>query len=345
MSYLEMNTENKYCIIAGNGKYLNIHGNDTVSNLRNVNLWDKASGARSQKWHFKSPGIFEQMNHIYQITTDINEKYGLNKNTGSANLNNCDMYPVADNNINDSGVVIEPVHSYHVFLPLQKYKIKLKDSNLVLTTKGNSNGSDVRWEEDIHEQYPEGGIGRPTQLWDIVVVKQKKLEDMIVYNQKWNGFSQNINNTGCALCCGAAVSSFYSGKDILPTSLPYNSGQDEDGFKWVSYGFTSPHAEMTKSSTVSFNKICQEIDLGYPIIVHGQGSKPSHQHWVVIYGYEGDRQGFLNEEQDRQRILVYDTYNDKGNLEKHGVKRTLQEAMDLSYNCFNIDRLVLTRPK
>lgn len=73
---------------AGGGYYLNRWGSGAVSNHQNVTLYTKTPDP-DQQWKLKS------VTGGYQILSMLNNAYGLN--IYPPNNNNCDLYPVAGN--------------------------------------------------------------------------------------------------------------------------------------------------------------------------------------------------------------------------------------------------------
>lgn len=117
------------------GKYLNVYGNETFDQFRNVCLWSKEAGANSEGWYI----IRRQEGE--KIVSALNISYGLDFYRGSANYGNCDIHTESGNDT-DSVVIFEEINS-----TASIYRIKLKKhTNAYLTAMGTNNASDVRWD-------------------------------------------------------------------------------------------------------------------------------------------------------------------------------------------------------
>lgn len=146
--------DTKYYIVShrGAGHSLNVHGNNTITNNRNVNIYYKER-TDSQRWIVKlqSPGA-----KIYSAL--VTQAYALDYYRGSSNYGNADVY-IADGNDQDSLVDLRTVDAAN-----NLYRIQLVNyPTLYLTAMGNTSGSDVRW-----AAYDEANAG---QVWKFVPVR------------------------------------------------------------------------------------------------------------------------------------------------------------------------------
>lgn len=278
--------------------------------------------------------------------TMVNNAYALNRNVGSSNYNDCDIYLLADNVDEDSAVTLEQDQTLFTLFGIIAFKIRLHNSNLVLTAMNNGrSGEDVRW-------VAETTSFNSKQLWKFIDVTTKKpansnkVDTLLIFNQQWDGFTEpGIYYSGCALCCGAAVSSYYSGLEINPQNLPFTKITLDSGYPGVSYSWSSPYATMTEVANPTFAQITSEINAGRPVILHAVTA--SKEHWVVAYAFKGSASGNIASATDRARILVYDTFNEGGEANKYGVGRTLDAAMNLNLGTttYTIDRCKFTSAK
>lgn len=108
------------------GKYLNVYGNDTVANERNVNVYTKED-VLAQKWIVRLAG------NGAQVHTAINEAFALNIYTVN---NNCSMYKVADNSLADSVVDFLTVDASQ-----NLYRIQMMAHSLYLTVNTSTDNA------------------------------------------------------------------------------------------------------------------------------------------------------------------------------------------------------------
>lgn len=135
MSY-ELNTPYRIRSFAGVGRYLNVYGNEQVSDNRNVCLWSKDPSANAQKW------IIQSFTAGIKIITALSPTYALNYywENGQGYPGDCDIYPHANNN-QDSCIIMEAVNASENI-----YKIKLANYNLYMTAASDADNADVTWE-------------------------------------------------------------------------------------------------------------------------------------------------------------------------------------------------------
>ncbi len=303
------------------GKYLNVYGNEQVSDFRNVCLWTKAAGANSQGW------IIVQSTGGLKIVTALNQTYGLDFYRGTSNYGNCDIYPEAGNDT-DSAVVLEVVNS-----TTNVYKIRLANhTNIYLTAKGTSDNSDVRWETS------NGTTSQQWKLEEWPTPVTKMVSGMYdIYNQKYTNNSDWIKTYGCAVCCCCCnVNSFYKRITYTLAQAKTDSMYNEtSGVTWSNVKYADVTTLTTCTSESQYLAIIREqIDLNRPVLVYCTGGSV---HWVVAYGYEdgGD---------SKHKILVLDSYN-ANTSSQYGVKRTLYESMDVNFDTFTISGLRTTIAK
>ena len=121
------------------GKNLNVHGNDTVENERNVNVYDKEN-CLAQKWRAvnKTNGA--------KLITSINSAYAINIHTTD---NNCTMYPERNNDY-DSVIQFIPYTTRTVSANENIYYIKMANHNRYLAAQYTGSGSNVQWESNTN---------------------------------------------------------------------------------------------------------------------------------------------------------------------------------------------------
>lgn len=303
-----------------NGKYLNVYGNEVISNFRNVCLWDKVDGAYSQGWYIINGKSGNK------IVTMLDSRYGLDFYHGKDNYANCDIYPEYGNDV-DSLVVLEPYNE-----SLNIYKIKLsKNSSYYLTSKGISNNSNVRWE--IYN-------GSSSQLWKLeewpIITKQ--IYGMYpIINQKYIKNDSWIQTYGCAVCCVCSVNSFY-GKLNYDISQAQKDGMYSSyvGVIWSKVKYADCMLSNNSTHNGYLNIIKNEINGNRPVFVHIVGGN-GREHWVIAYGY-------TDEGNTTSKILVLDSYNQDIN-KLYGESRNLYQSMDINYKCFTIKDLRITSKK
>lgn len=107
--------------------YLNVHGNDTVENERNVNVYAKED-VFAQRW------VFKQTSAGLKLHTKINEAFALNIYTID---NNCSVYTAEDNDV-DSIIELEQVsdNSYKIKMVSHDKYLNIEDNNAVWATTG-----------------------------------------------------------------------------------------------------------------------------------------------------------------------------------------------------------------
>ncbi len=275
MAYI-LNTTYRIKSFGGNGRNLNIYGNEQVSSNRNVCLWSETS-ADAQKWIVKSftAGL--------KIITALSSTYALNYywNNGQGNPGNCDIYPHANNN-QDSCISLIAVNAAENI-----YKIKLANYDLYMTAASDADNANVSWEEHS---------GTAAQQWKFVSIESSDrtvidLPSNRIYN--WNQFytevSDAINSTyGCAWTCGLDVANIYGPNAYSPSDM---------AFAWGPYGYTwsvpdgcaavfanSFITDLSNSEYLS--KIRSEVNSNRPVVVYLIGDDSTH--FVVAYGYTGN---------------------------------------------------------
>lgn len=113
------------------GLNLNVYGSDTVAEERSVNVYAKEN-CLAQKWTAK------QTTSGPKLFTSINSGYALNIYTPTSN---CTMH-TASGNDRDSTLEFEAVSESE-----KTFRIKAFNHNRYLVSEGNTNGSNVSWQE------------------------------------------------------------------------------------------------------------------------------------------------------------------------------------------------------
>lgn len=316
MSYV---LNQKYRIKSESGMYLNVYGNEVVSNFRNVCLWEKSNGAYSQGWYII------QKSGSKKIVTALDDRYGLDHFRGSDNYGNCDIYK-EDGNDTDSAIMLEEVrHNSNI------YKIRLANhSNRYLTANGKNKGSDVRWEALNNTDSQQWRL----EEWPTIT---KYIPGMYtIYNQHYKNNENWIKTYGCAACCGCNINSFYS-RTTYTIAQAKSDGMynTSSGVDWTKVKYANCTLSTQNSQAAYLTKIREQVSLKKPVLVHVARGK--YEHWIVAYGY-------TDEGNTTSKILVLDPYNEDKN-KINGVDRTLYQSMDISYDCFTIKELRLTSAK
>lgn len=165
---------------AGNGRNLNVYGNEQVSNNRNVCLWTQDTSSKAQQW------IIKNISGVQKITTALSSTYALNYywSNGQGKSDNCDIYPEA-NNDTDSAITFVTVDADNGI-----YKIKLKNYALYLTAASNTDNANVSWESST---------GTTAQQWKFVDMDEIEdtTENSIIYSDYhilgFNGHGRCVN--------------------------------------------------------------------------------------------------------------------------------------------------------
>lgn len=299
------------------GKYLNVYGNEQVSNLRNVTLYTKVDCANSQGWFIssRSAGL--------KLLTALDTSYGVDHYNGSDNLGNCDIYQEYGSDTN-SVILMESVDSSQNI-----YRIKLKNhSNRYLTAKTND---DVKWEasnDSVSQQWK-------LEPWNVPSSKIiAGLGIRSIYNQKYKNNSTWMQTSGCAVCAACSVSAFYKGSAYTLTQAFADGMYDESmGVKWANAKYFSTVQITGLTQAGYLTKIREQISLQKPVLVHMVGSS---QHWTVAYEYSGAGTS-------TDQILVLDSVHHKD--DQYGVTRTLNISMDLNFDSFTISEIRTTSKK
>ena len=129
----------KSCYNTSTNRYLNVYGNEQVSNNRNVCLWTLDASANAQKW------VYSNFSDNSKLVTALSSTYALNYYwlNGQGNPGNCDIYPHS-NNDTDSALTIVAINASSTAQNM--YRIKLKNYNLYLTAAGDYDNADVSWQ-------------------------------------------------------------------------------------------------------------------------------------------------------------------------------------------------------
>ena len=113
------------------------------------------------------------------------------------------------------------------------------------------------------------------------------------FNQKYNGYEDVVNSSGCALCCAADLTSFYKGSTVTVNELksPNYSIKDNQSIYYEGSSIcnfdVAKYFILTKNSSTSnlFSIVKSEIESGNPVLLHYNSEFSSAGHWVVAYGY------------------------------------------------------------
>ena len=300
---------------AGSGKCLNVFGSEQVSNNRNVCLWTKDS-TNAQNWLIKS------FKAGYKIVTALNQNYALNYYwyAGNGEPGNCDIY-LESGNDKDSCILLEPVNATDNI-----YRIRLKNYDLYLTANGSSDNSDVRWDKKASS-----GNAQQWKLVDFFGSAPSTESATLTMPSgricNWNQFYTPINNLtggeGCTITAVLDVLNFFG-----PSSYTINDirGAWVNG-QGVNWNYNWPNVTITHPSTsfanTSYAAICEQINLGVPVLLNLGPGNSGNYHMVMCYGYRNGGKSISD-------FLVMDPAG-SGNGQ-YGVQRTLLEAANYSTN-------------
>ncbi len=288
-------------LVNTNNMYLNIYGNEDVSNNRAVNIYELVPKAYSERWEFKS--IQYNNKSCYLINSNLVNSYSLHNSNS-----NCDIITTVSNYNNTAIELIPDTNS-------NEYKILLSGTSLYLTATGTSNSSQVKWL----------ALGSGNQLWEIETIVQTNplfIEPKFPFTSIINSYTPPIrtgntveiqgvfetfnqrNETivahdsrlrwACAGFAYANLCSFYANTEIKPWWFIYSA--NSSAILWVKslqrvipvLSYVAPKTFSTQSEY--YAAIKSYIDNGQPVIVHC--TKPSdpnnYTHYALAYKYEGN---------------------------------------------------------
>lgn len=300
---------------AGTGVYLNVTGNEQVSQNRNVNTISLNPNLAALKWVIKSYSAG------YKITTQLNSNYALNYywSNGAGNTGNCDIHTQIGNDT-DSCVVFQYIAQSNML-----YKIKLKNYDLFLTASGTGHEASVTWKANT---------GLSDQHWQFTEINETCLAMPTDRNCNWNqkntAVTSRFGSSACTLVSGLDVANFYS-----TNSNGYSPSDMDSTLYWTTYGFTwqipGPgliNGPTYKTNTALYLPVIKEsIDNGTPVLIN-LGTQNSN-HTVMAYGY-------TNDAANTNDILVYDPENSSDTASQNGRVVDLYEAMDHNYGKYTI---------
>lgn len=304
---------------SGNGKSLNIYGSSVIAQNQNINVWNKED-VPEQVWLVS---VYDGFAHI---RSKLNTAYSLDVLRTNYN---CIVHTWSDN-MEDSKIDFITVNR-----DVNLYRIKSASTNIVgsrfLTAASNSSGANVTWEIESSDN-------AARQVWKLVPYgstpsgTSKVLSMPVNVNQNYSGYSTTVRDSGCALCCGVDVSSFYGSSPNNNVTYFMNSYFGSNGYSWA-----SPNAVMTEG-TFSLRNVKAQIDANHPVIIHATGSANRGEHWVVAYGY-------YNSAATQYDVIVLDPWNNDRSSAV-GIRGRLSERMKNAcgsgYRC---DRVKNTRAK
>ena len=102
-------------------------------------------------------------------------------------------------------------------------------------------------------------------------IPQKYWYDQNDYKKFLNSKGQNV---GCSATALATVRSFLSGKEFLPTSVPWNGGVAN----WA------PGSRIDRDTADGYELIYRQLQKGKPTIIKVRGRTDAH--WVTIYAVD-----------------------------------------------------------
>ena len=295
---------------SGSGKYVNLsgdHEDGIVSNGEKVTMYARTNNP-DQRWALERYGSDYRVRIVLQRGDGW---YALNYNTSTAGCIVWHLNSAADS---DTVITLEPVVSFGGL-----YRLKLPAHNAYLTVVG----SELKWlpytgDGDQYFLFVEpgsnpggGGSG------------EHRIKLPYYYNQK-DGPTAGFRNTGCAVTCGMAMTSFYSGKYYsFEVFEPYYDDYTASypNAPYVSYSWGTPEgytfavdynpSSLNEANTIAYIK--RYIDQGTPVACHCL-KVTKNEHWVIPIEYTSGS-GW-------DSITVFDPYK--------GVRRSMAEAMNIS---------------
>ena len=126
------------------------------------------------------------------------------------------------------------------------------------------------------------------------------------YDSRWKnirlGSEGSIMKTsGCAVCGLAVMESYLTGVEVLPSEMIKKLSFTKEGYVYWPSKYTS------YSGASYLTKIYEQLENGKPVLF-GAKKINGKQHWVVVYGYQGN-----GKQLDPEDFLIVDSlgkYND-----------------------------------
>lgn len=297
-----------YKIISHNGAGLplNVYGNGTITDRRNVCIWNQTD-SNDQRWSINS------LANNQLVRSMNNTNYALNAFRSNWN---CDVYTVNRD-------------SYVNFIALGNnlYRIQLKsDTSKYLATTGTASNSNVNWQaynsSSTSQQWQVtlvGSITPPSEGSRILTMPSGRNCN---WNQKHIGVTKLFGRSACTLVSGLNAANFYStnANGYTPSDMsPYWTSA---GYTWGLPGQGKIGRKVCENASKArcLAQIKSEINCGHPVLVN-LGSA-SANHTVFAYGY-------VNGAADYSDILAHDPANmTTGNINGRAVD--LANAMSYS---------------
>lgn len=274
---------------AGVGGYLNVYGNEEVSNNRDVCIWSLDNNANAQKWKFIG------RHSETKILSAINNDYALNyywKN-GRGMPGNCDIYPHVGND-EDSFVELIPISSL-----TDVYKIKLSHFDLCLSAGGSLDAAKVTWEK------PNNTI---VQLWKLEVVSEQTFAYPTNSKKLSQGYHVGHRGIDIPAALGTPVFAFCDGivAAVQSSSITWHPKNDTDMLNgncmqsmgnMITINHKNPDAQLVKGDYARsiymhlqhapkikpLDSVCAGDIIGY--IGNTGRSTGSHLHFSLAVGY------------------------------------------------------------
>ena len=224
---------------AGSGRALNVYGNETISNNRNVVLWSW-SNSNAQNWKVS---IVNGVPKIFNALS--NAQYALNIYRGSSNYGNCDVL-IAAGNDTDSEIDVNTISADN-----NLYRIKLVNYNLFLTAKSNTDGGDVRWE---------AFTGAENQTWHFTTGSESGIPDFGSY--QWVTPSTRVTQSFGGSHSGVDIGAVTVGVAGDPI-YAMCSGVVKRRFDWTASQGTSGNASMGNAIFIQGNNPVPSIGGAY----------------------------------------------------------------------------------
>jgi hypothetical protein len=278
----------------GSGLPLNVYGSGTITGRRNVCIWSD-TGSVDQQWSIASLGSNQTVSSVNNLSYKLNA-YRTNWN--------CDVYTLNSD-------------SYVNFISLGSdlYRIQLKSTTTrYLTATGTASNSNVDWQAL--------NSASSAQKWKITVVgggggaTSKVLPMPVNINQKESNDPNNwIFVNGCAVCCGADISSYYGTRIYQPSEMDYT---ESNGYSWLSPTANIALKVTGLTQTAFLAKVKEQIDLGRPPILGLYNTSLDRYHYIIPFKY-------INSANSTSDITCLDTAGVNGS--SVGAIRTISESL------------------
>lgn len=284
------------------GFYLNVYGNETISEGRKLCLYSYVPNAKAEQWRI------DKSNTKFLVKSELDNRFQIS----SVDEDNPDL---------DRQAIVEIIQNYTLtFKPIVLPTDPTNDNVFMLYGNGgwlrpvsNTSLADVYWKVGRDEADPDN-------KWELVNIPSPAGSKILTLgfrniNQQFDGyykgtkFNPNGSNDpmykwGCSRCSVACILSNIAGIEVDPRNIPTDSNYYVDFAQIPSKNIISKSitykslAVKGSSEQICLTAIKQSIDNGVPVIVRQVSG--SVNHFCVAYGYK-------NGGATRSDIITYDT--------------------------------------